>query len=311
MTATEQKPDAAPQRILKVHRMPTDLLTPHQSYHSLFDPPPTEEIEALADEMRANPQLPCHVEATPDGTILYGWQFVQAARLAGWTEMEVTVRQDMDELNEYARELEMIDTHLRHGKLSPVTIARCLARAHETADFVPVERRRSYQNGELKNVVADYLKVGKRSAERYVAVTEMSPWLQTLFDRGEIKIAMAEKVKALSAKDEKAVRKAIEEGVKPRDAVAAHLPKKRKPFVAPARKRDRIVKLLRKTVDALTPLVREVKAIGGKDEAALLEMKALIDEVLQKAVGSSPGLAKVGGSSEVVPCGADEGDPNP
>jgi hypothetical protein len=307
---SEQKPEAAPQRILKVRRIPTDLLTRHLSYYSFFDRPPTEEIEALAAEMQANPQLPCHVEAEPDGTVLYGWEFVEAARMAGRTEMEVTVRQDMDGLDEYAQELEMIDAHLRHGKLSPVTTARCLARAHELDGFVPEDRRRSYQNGELSDVVAKYLGVSKRSAERYVAVTELPDWLQTLFDGGEIKIAMAEKVKALPYKAKKAIQKAIEEGAKAREAVIAQLPKKPKPFVAPRRELDRFVKRARHAVDALSPRVRQVKAIGGEHEAALREMQAVIDEMLRKA-GSSTGEVKEDGLSAAVACGADEGNPNP
>jgi hypothetical protein len=283
---TSQNPETATQRTLGARRLPTGGLKLHPAYQAFFDLPPAEEVQALADDMRLNPHVSCHVEAMPDGTVLYGWHFVQAARLADRPDMEVTVRQDMDGLKEFAQELEMIDTHLRHGKLSPVTTARCLARAHELDGFVPEDRRRSYQNGELTEVVAKHLGVSRRSAERYVAVTELPGWLQTLFDRGELNIALAEKVKAIPGKDKKAIREAVKGGKKARDAVAARLPKKRKPFVAPARELDRFVERARHAVDALSRRVREVKGISAEHAAALRELKAVIDGTLQKPGGS-------------------------
>jgi hypothetical protein len=312
MATTEQNPEALPQRTRRVKPLPTDHLTMHPAYKAFFELPPTAEVEALASDMQSNPRLPCHVEAGPDGTVLYGWHVVQAARVAGRAEMEVTVRQDLDGLNEYAVELEMIDTHLRHGQLSPITTARCLARAHELADFVPEDRRRSYQNGELSAVVAKHLGVHKRSADRYVAVTEMPRWFQNAFDRGEVNIALAEKVKALSAEAKKAVREAVEGGVSVRKAVAAHLPKKRKPFTPPAKDLERFVRRARHAVDALTPRVREVKSIGAAHEAALREMKAVIEVMLGKASGSSPAApVAVDPSSDPALFGCVTGDRNP
>src|SRR5689334_3721495 len=93
MTTNDQSPEPLPQRTRKVRRMPTDHLSIHPAYQAFFDLPDAEEVDALAGEMRSNPRLPCHVEAEPDGTVLYGWQFVQAARQAGRAELEVTVRQ--------------------------------------------------------------------------------------------------------------------------------------------------------------------------------------------------------------------------
>jgi hypothetical protein len=290
-----------------VKRLPTEQLSLHPSYESLFDLPPAQDVEALAAEMRTNPQPPCHVEAEPDGTVLYGWPFVLAARTAGRIVMEVTVRQDLDGLNDFARELEVIDAHLRHGKLSPVTTARCLARAHELADFVPAERRRSYQKGDLRQVVADHLGISKRSAERYVAVAAMPRWLQALFDRGEVGIALAEKVRDLPREDKAAVKKTIDEGVGAREAIEQRLPNKRKPFVAPARDLDRFVTLGRRAVEALGPRVREVKSIGAEHARALREMKEVIDLMLQKAGGSSPGGTKGEDLSAVGSGGQDHG----
>jgi hypothetical protein len=307
---TEQKPEAAPQRIPEARRMSADTLKLHPAYASFFGLPSASELETLAGDMRTNPHASYHVEAMPGGTVLYGWQFVLAARLAGCPDMKVTVRLDMDGLNNYAQELEMIDAHLRHGRLSRVTTACCLARAHELDGFVPEEHRRSYQGGKLSEVVAKHLGVSKRSAERYIALADMPRWWQQLFDRGDLNIALAEKVKAFTGEARKAIREAVEGGKKAREAVVDHLPKTRKPFVAPRRELDRFVARARHAVDALSPRVRQVKAIGADHAAALRKIKAVIDEMLQKA-GSSTGEVHGDGLSAAVTCGAGAGDLNP
>jgi hypothetical protein len=64
---SEVKPEAMPQRTRRVRRLPTDHLKMHPAYKAFFDLPPKRDIEALANEMKANPHLPCYVEAGPDG----------------------------------------------------------------------------------------------------------------------------------------------------------------------------------------------------------------------------------------------------
>jgi hypothetical protein len=306
----EQNPGTTPQLTPEARRMPINSLKLHPAYPSFFGLPSAAEVEALAGDMRANSHGSYHVEAMPDGTVLYGWEFVQAARAAGRPDLEVTVRLDMDGLDEYAQELEMIDAHLRHGRLSPVTTACCLARAHELNGFVPEERRRSYQGGRLSEVVASWLKVSKRNAERYVAVAGMPRWWQQLFDRGDLNIVLAEKVKALPAEDKRAIRMAVEEGKKIREAVAAQLPKSRKPFVPPIRELDRFVKRACYTAEAYTPRVQGLKGLSAEHAAALRGLKEKIDEVLQKA-GSSAGEVHGDDLSAAVARGAGECDPKP
>jgi hypothetical protein len=311
MTMNEQNPEPVPQRTRKVRKMLTDRLSIHPAYNSFFDLPTAQEVDSLAGEMRSNPHLPCHVEAEPDGTVLYGWQFVQAARQAGRSEMEVTVRQDLEGLDEYAKELEMIDANLQHGKLSPVTTARCLARAHELNGFVPQERRRSYQDGELSDVVARRLEVSKRSADRYVAVAGMPRWLQGPFDRGEVNVALAEKVRKLSPEAKKAVRRAMEEGMAAKDAIVAHLPKARKPFTPPAKEWDRFVEWSGKALAALSPRARAVKEIGPRYEAALRGLRDEIDAVLGKFVEVSDAGDSEENLSAAGPCGPVNAVSNP
>jgi hypothetical protein len=122
---------------------------------------------------------------------------------------------------------------------------------------------------------------------------------------------MAETVRDLPGEDKKGVQQSLGEGVGAR-AAAAQLPTKRKPFTPPAKDLERFVRRARHAVDALTPRVREVKSIGATHEAALREMKAVIDVMLGKASGSSPAVpTAVEPPSVPAPPGCDTGDRNP
>jgi hypothetical protein len=139
----------------------------------------------------------------------------------------------------------------------------------------------------------------------------MPRWLQGPFERGDVNIALAEKVRRLSPEAKKAVRRAMEEGTAAKDAIVAHLPKARKPFTPPAQEWDRFVEWSGKALAALSPRARAVKEIGPRYEAALRGLRDEIDAVLGKFVEVSDAGDSEENLSAAGPCGPVNAVSNP
>jgi hypothetical protein len=207
----------------KVKRVPVQDLWIHPLHAELFDPWPEAKVAKLAAAMEQNQPAPVHVEIAPATTVLFGAIYLEAARRAGWTHLEVVVRTDLEGVPDRVKELEIIDLHLAHGALSKMTFARCLDWAQGIAPEVPQEWRRDYQVGTLKEVVAQYLGVGLRSAERYVCLLDLPRSIQRAFDQGRIRIGLAEGVRGLGQEAVAAIARGIEDGGDPRAVVNRHL----------------------------------------------------------------------------------------
>jgi ParB-like chromosome segregation protein Spo0J len=60
----------------------------------VFGEPPEHEVEELAADLRANGQT-TPVEALPSGLLIAGHRRLAAAKLLGWKELDVWVRDDL------------------------------------------------------------------------------------------------------------------------------------------------------------------------------------------------------------------------
>ena len=220
-------PEKGKNRTRRVSRMPLSDLRPHYLHELFFDPPPDDKLDALAARLKQGLPLPGSVEVESDGTVLIGMPSVEAARRAGWAELEVVVRQDLEVFGDVPKELEIIDLHVERGGLSQLALVRCLAHAHAIGDEVPDRGRRDYQRGKLEDVVARHLGVGSRSAARHLSLVDLPRPIQQAFDAGRIRIGLAETVKNLSADAKEAIAAAIAAGANPAAVVTRYLPQKR------------------------------------------------------------------------------------
>jgi ParB-like chromosome segregation protein Spo0J len=99
------------------------MLHEHLRQAAMFGDLPEEEIRALAEDMARNGQRQ-PVEIRPDGTIIAGHQRVLAAKLLGWTEIDVIVRYDLEEQGDAAVEAYFVGDNLFRRQLSPLATSR-------------------------------------------------------------------------------------------------------------------------------------------------------------------------------------------
>ena len=107
----------------KIERWAVDRLRPHPKQGQYFPDAPPHEVAELAADMEANGQLQ-PVEALPDGTIIAGHKRLAAARLLGWTELDVWVRDDLA-ADPAAAERRLIEDNLHRRQLGKLGLARC------------------------------------------------------------------------------------------------------------------------------------------------------------------------------------------
>jgi ParB-like chromosome segregation protein Spo0J len=274
-------PDPRRARTRTVRRVRLDQLWPHPLLAMLLDPPPEEKIEQLAESTRKGQQPTGLIVFDPDGYVLFGAPLVEAARLAGLTDLEVTTRPDMAGMSELEKELELIDLHLEHGGLGDFAKARFLARAHGIRDEVPAARWRAYQRGKLENVVGQYLGVHPRSAARYIHVAALPRPIRLAFEAGKIRIGQAEKVSWLSRDTLKTIADAITRGDDPATVVANHVRPVRpkdKPFCA---KLDDFVSRLTEALGDLPELGGQVVFLTTDQQGVLRQVRDTLTQFLE------------------------------
>jgi ParB family chromosome partitioning protein len=118
-------PPAQPPARPAVRRWPISSLRPHPSQAKFFAPLTEVELQALADDLRANGQRQ-PIEILPDNSIICGHQRVAAAKLLGWDEMDVVVREDLAQADEWTVEQHLINDNLVRRQMSELDVARCV-----------------------------------------------------------------------------------------------------------------------------------------------------------------------------------------
>ena len=83
-----------PQRVL------LKTLEQHVAYQRLFGPAPEGAVAPLVRAVADNPAQRTPVEVLPDGSVLFGWEWVEAARRAELTELVVSMLPELAQANE-------------------------------------------------------------------------------------------------------------------------------------------------------------------------------------------------------------------
>jgi ParB family chromosome partitioning protein len=198
----------------------------HPQQAAMFGDVSDEELQALAEDMRAHGQRD-PVEVLPDGTVLTGHQRIRAARLLGWAVITVVVRHDLAEAGPAAQEQHLINDNLLRRHLSPLGRARSIRRLLE----IEAGRRPGGLTGRKKEALKDELgkrlTLSLRSVNRYLLVLDSPPEVQAAFDRGEITLIQAGRVALLRKAEQQEVATRLRAGERAAPVVAEALARAR------------------------------------------------------------------------------------
>lgn len=194
---------AAPKTSRRAARNVCDLSSyPGQGTYYSTSPP--EKIRALADDLRRNglrhPIIvlpPGNKANLPGGTIIDGHDRVAAAKLLGWTEIDVIVRYDLADADPATVEREYLECNLTRKHLDPLDQARAVQRLLE------IEKRREpgelwrSERTEARDRVGKTIGMSGRNLERYMNILATPIEIQRAFQRGDIRLVDGERIGCL------------------------------------------------------------------------------------------------------------------
>ena len=172
--------------------------------------------------MKAN-GLRVPVETLPDCTIVADHQRVQAAKLLGWTEIDVVVRRDLAEAGPAAVEAAFITDNLHRRHLSPLGKAMCFKRLIELESGSRAGGLFDKQADRLKEVIAERMGLSPRSVSRCLLIRKCPVAVQQAFDRGDLTLTEAGKVALMPPRAQDEVGRRITAGEKPKAVLSEKL----------------------------------------------------------------------------------------
>ena len=124
----------------KVIEVTLDKIHISPGYRALFDPPEPSSLWNLSDQFERNPSMPTPVEIAPDGTLVVGEDYVQAAKKAN---LDRILALAWDELSGPLVEIRTIAVELRRDGHGSMAQGRCVRRSTELVPDVPQDWRGS------------------------------------------------------------------------------------------------------------------------------------------------------------------------
>lgn len=238
-------------------RWPVCKLKDHPQQRLIFGDVTDAELRALAEDMREHGQR-VPVEVLPSSVVVCGHQRVRAAKLLGWTRIEVKIRYDLEAAGNGAVLEALISDNLYRQHLSPLARARSMQYLLEAAGTKYADERKEL----LKAQIAERLHLSARSVSRYLLVLRTPRPIQDAFDRNQITLIDAGRVALLPEDVQQELAKRIEAGEKPLDVVNARL-KQRSGQDVLDRAFCRLIRCLRRE----TPYIAD--RVGDLDKARL------------------------------------------
>ena len=153
-------------------------LKDHPQQAAMFGDVAEAELKALAEDMKRRGQHAA-VEITPAGVIIAGHQRVRAAKLLGWTEIDVVVRSDLAAEGDRAVEERFLSDNFIRRQLSALARARCIKRMMELEEGREASRFAYTKKEQLKQRIATRMGLSPRSVARYLLVLDAPPAIQT------------------------------------------------------------------------------------------------------------------------------------
>jgi ParB-like chromosome segregation protein Spo0J len=270
----------------KIERRRLDELQPHPHQYSVFPKPPGYLIEELAEDMEKNGQLQ-PVEILSDGTIIAGHKRTDAARMLGWTEIDVWVRADLDD-DPAAAEIRLIEDNATRGHYSRLVLARCYLRLKQLRRGSPHARLCGNESMEFRDLIGKRFGLSGRTLDRYLRVVRLTPVeVQNAVETDDVPIAVALEVANLEEPEKQQIAAAIREGRNPREVIDELL-KKSPPTTPPWKATQILVRALDRADKQLGDRIEKVGCITPSEKQSLQKGQKLIQRLLATAKVERP-----------------------
>jgi ParB family chromosome partitioning protein len=264
----------------KIIKWDINNLTPHPIQATLFPTPPSHEIAELAATIKKGLDHP--VEILPNGTILAGHKRIAAAKLLGWTEIEVWVRDDLAD-DPAAAEKRLIEDNLVRRQLSPLETARCYQQLKKIEHGNGGRRHTDRERQDLRDAIGTRLGKSGRTLDRYLRALDTPQEVQNAVAAGKLAVTVAEKVAGLSGERREQIATEIRAGGKPKEVVRRHLAAAPRPLKNATQLKEILVAALERGVTDLNGRVDEVRRITSAEEKTLGEAQRLINDLENRA----------------------------
>jgi len=198
----------------------TDLKE-HPKQAEIFGDVSESELQDLAELLRKEGQR--HpVEILPSGVVLAGHQRVRAAKLLGWSHVDVVIRHDLADAGPAAAEMFFIQDNLVRRQLSPLARARCIQQLFilESKSRFGLDEK---SKEKLKAKIALQHGLSVRSVNRYLLLLTAPTAVQRAFDQGRLSLVDACKVAGLPRETKAEIARRIDADEKPNDIVKPFL----------------------------------------------------------------------------------------
>jgi ParB/RepB/Spo0J family partition protein len=269
-------------RYPRIEMQPIADLRPHPRQAIYFLAPSEHEVKELAADMHTNGQL-TPIEILPDNTIIAGHKRTEAARLLGWSEVRVWVREDLAH-DSVAVERRMIEDNLYRRQLGLIALGRCYLRLKHLERQYQGGRLSAQEQGDLRDRLGRRLGKSGRTLDRLLRIIECTPLeVQDAVERGKLPMTLALQVASLGNHQRDELAQAIHAGEDVKTVVTRYLkqaPRRRRTAMTLA---ERLLKHLSAAVHELGPRVGEIHTITSGGQQTLQASKQLIADLLRRA----------------------------
>ena len=232
-------------------------LRDHPQQAAMFGDASDAELAALAADMKKKKGLDYPVEILPSSNIVVkGHQRIRAAKLLGWTEIDVIERHDLEAAGDAAAEEEFIKDNALRRQLGPLAKARCIRRLLELEMGRSTRSFNDAGREALKKAIAEQFGCSLRTVNRLLRMLYAPPAIQQAVERGDLSMGLANKVALLPSQELRVILRDMEGGKTPAEAVKAY-------FMQSVRKEDETRRSFNRLIAALRREMPQLAAVGS------------------------------------------------
>lgn len=202
-----------------VTRWKISKLRDHPKQDEMFGDVDEIELAAFVENMRKN-GLRTPIEITPNGIIITGHQRVRAAKLLGWTMIDVVIRYDLAALGPDVVEAHFVEDNFIRRHLGPLAKARCIKRLVELESGRESCEFSGTRLEDLKARIAARMGLSTRSVNRYLLLLKAPVAVQQAFDQGRLSLVLAGRVAIYSKTVQAEIARRIATNEKPAAVIA-------------------------------------------------------------------------------------------
>jgi ParB-like chromosome segregation protein Spo0J len=193
-------------------RVKIGCLKIHPLQGKYYQTSPLPKIQALADDIERNglrqPVLAMptgNAAGLPGGTIIDGHDRVAAAKLLGWTVIDVEILDDMKQADASTVETMYLSINLTRKQLDRLDQARAVRRLFEIEKARKPGTLRRGEQPEARDRVGTMIGMSGKNLERYWNVLKAPLEVQRFFQGGQIKLEYAARIGLMRPQEQAAL----------------------------------------------------------------------------------------------------------